>query len=93
MNAITDTPTLTPAQSLRRQIDALSGDIQTKARQIETMTDMAADVLSEICGEPTERQLNHLVNLVDLALRFSREVADLGEQVETLSRHVPEAVA
>lgn len=83
----------TPApQSLRGKLDKLAGDIQSRASEIETMTDLAADLLSRCGGHPTPAHIGHLVNLVDFALGLSREVGDLGEQVE-MSRQVPEAVA
>lgn len=82
-----------PTQSLRGKLDKLAGDIQSRASEIETMTDLAADLLSRCGGHPTPAHIGHLVNLVDFALGLSREVGDLGERVEMLAREVPEVAA
>lgn len=83
----------TPSQSLRDQLSKLACDIQSRASEIVTMTDLAADLLSRGGGHPTKEHIGHLMNLVDFALGLSREVGDLGERVEILAREVPEVVA
>lgn len=92
MNTETVAHHTTEPQSLRKQIDQLATDIQHRASQAVTMNDLAADILSDMGGQATVRDINNLVNLVDLALRAARELADLGEQVERLVHRIPAEV-
>ena len=92
MNAITDTPTLTPAQSLRKQIDQLATQLESHLSQIVSLLDVSMDTYPPAVADTDRRDLENATNLAYVALDRAREALGMAGRIEVLARHIPAEV-